>query len=86
MHLRSFVSAVLLATGSLLAWGQSDNDRITVSFSDVPLSEAISAVESGSRAWGFASPDSDYDVRMIYVKPEAWYWSLDARQPDIRPL
>ena len=37
----------------------------------------IHAVESGSRAWGFASPDSDYDVRFIYVRPKEFYLKLE---------
>lgn len=34
------------------------------------------AVESGSRAWGFESKDSDYDVRFIYIRPTEWYLSI----------
>lgn len=37
----------------------------------------IMAIESGSRAWGFASPDSDYDVRFIYVRQEEEYLKLE---------
>ena len=41
------------------------------------------AVESGSRAWGFASPDSDYDVRFIYVHEPEEYLRIDAMKEVI---
>jgi uncharacterized protein len=36
----------------------------------------VLAIESGSRAWGFASPNSDFDVRFIYVKQQDRYLSV----------
>jgi uncharacterized protein len=41
------------------------------------------AVESGSRAWGFASPDSDYDVRFVFVHPIEHYLSIRERRDVI---
>ena len=40
------------------------------------------AAESGSRAWGFASPDSDWDVRAIYVHPLDWYLRVAEKPAD----
>lgn len=51
---------------------QARLDRIEMDH-DVRL---LMAVESGSRAWGFPSPDSDYDVRFVYVRRRDWYLSL----------
>jgi predicted nucleotidyltransferase len=41
------------------------------------------ACESGSRGWGFASPDSDYDVRFIYVHSLPWYLKVSAQRDVI---
>lgn len=45
------------------------------------------ACESGSRAWGFPSKDSHYDVRFIYIHPMDWYLSIaDKRDVIERPI
>lgn len=44
--------------------------------------QILYACESGSRAWGFASADSDFDVRFIYAHPTEWYLSIE-NQRDV---
>ncbi|MFW3573072.1 nucleotidyltransferase domain-containing protein [Kosakonia cowanii] len=41
------------------------------------------ACESGSRGWGFASPDSDYDVRFLYVHKPQWYLRVEPQRDVI---
>jgi uncharacterized protein len=44
------------------------------------------AVESGSRAWGFASTDSDWDVRFIYIHTPEWYLSVDEKKDSLEEI
>lgn len=53
-------------------WISNELERLEEEY-DIKI---IYAVESGSRAWGFASPDSDYDVRFIYKRPKECYLKL----------
>lgn len=63
------------ARAALAAIEQSEGVRILL------------AVESGSRAWGFASRDSDYDIRFIFVRPLADYLRVSPPRDVIdRPI
>jgi predicted nucleotidyltransferase len=59
---------------------------------DIEIEEEVRifyACESGSRAWGFPSSDSDYDIRFVYLNPREWYISIDLeRRRDVieRPI
>lgn len=43
----------------------------------------VYACESGSRAWGFPSSDSDFDIRFLYIHPIDWYLSIDEQRDVI---
>lgn len=53
--------------------------------------KVLYACESGSRAWGYPSIESDYDVRFIYIHRTNWYLSIDEKRdvleiPNHHPL
>jgi predicted nucleotidyltransferase len=68
------------------------NEIIDASLNQIQQEQGIKiiyACESGSRAWGFPSKDSDYDVRFLYVNPPEWYMSFNVEEkPDVfeRPI
>ena len=60
--------------------------RIHTELSRIEKEERITilyACESGSRAWGFESEDSDYDVRFIYLHPTPWYLTIQKKRDVI---
>lgn len=48
--------------------------------------KVLHSCETGSRAWGFPSPDSDYDIRFIYKHERDWYLSLHNQKDSIEIL
>lgn len=48
--------------------------------------KVLFACETGSRAWGFPSPDSDYDVRLIYRHERNWYLSISEKKDTIETM
>jgi len=58
-------------------------ERITAALGTIESDDDVRivlAVESGSRAWGFPSQDSDWDVRFIYARRPDWYVSVQTRR------
>lgn len=61
-------------------------DEIQVKLDEIEQRENVRillAVESGSRAWGLSSPDSDYDVRFVYQRVRKDYLRLDEKKDTI---
>jgi predicted nucleotidyltransferase len=67
----------------------SVTDAIRQAIADIEAEHEVRvlfAAESGSRAWGFASPDSDFDVRFIYVHRRDWYLGIDEPRDVIEAM
>jgi hypothetical protein len=65
-----------------------DRTTIDAALGDLERSEHVRvlyACESGSRAWGFPSADSDFDVRFIFVRPREAYLRLNPPRDTIEP-
>ena len=66
------------------------NEKIILRLREIENEENVRilyACESGSRAWGFPSVDSDYDVRFLYLHSEEWYLSIKKKRDVIeRPI
>jgi predicted nucleotidyltransferase len=65
---------------------ESDLRRVIAALDEVKAEQNVTilfAVESGSRAWGHPSPDSDFDVRFIYARPLAAYLTIGRRRDVI---
>jgi uncharacterized protein len=61
-------------------------DEIQACLSDIEKTHQVKIIyscESGSRAWGFPSADSDYDVRFLYLHPVDWYLSIEDKRDVI---
>lgn len=60
--------------------------RVLQALADIETQHEVKvlfACESGSRGWGFASPDSDYDVRFVYVNKLPWYLTVEPQRDVI---
>ncbi len=65
---------------------EPDNTAILKKLDEIERGHKVRVVyacESGSRAWGFPSKDSDFDVRFIYVHEKDWYLSINQKRDVI---
>ena len=86
---KRFLSPHLLKVHKAMQEHYSIKERILGHLHEIEQQQHVKilyAVESGSRAWGFASPDSDWDVRFIYVHEPEWYFHIEEQKDTIEQM